>query len=383
MTLLPVFIIWRVFLYGIAALTQASFPFSPQFPYSDIYMIPSGLPEWVWAWANFDGVHYLTIAQHGYMAQFTQVFFPLFPLLLRLLGSLTGDRFLIITGQTISFLSMALALVFLRKLLIFDYKPSVVFRTIIILLLFPTSFFFAAIYTESLFLLLVILTFYFARKRNWWLCAVTGALASATRITGILLLPTLFIEFINSRPFGKNMRDALVQKIIFFIKTPLVYIMPLGFIIYAFYLQKNYGDWLYFWHAQPAFGAERSAGIILPPQVIWRYLKILLTVPFSSNGFFPAVLEFTAFCGAVLLMIIGHKQRIRLSYLVFGWSIILVPSFTGTLSSMPRYILLAFPLYLVLGILLRRKLWFLIVCSIFSLLLILLTSYFIRGLWVG
>ncbi|KKS86344.1 MAG: hypothetical protein UV59_C0001G0067 [Candidatus Gottesmanbacteria bacterium GW2011_GWA1_43_11] len=376
-------IIWRIFLYGVAFLTQINFPFSPQFPYSDIYMFPSGLPQWVWAWANFDGVHYLTIAQHGYMAQFTQAFFPLFPLLMRFLGMILNDKFLIITGQIISFISLSLALVFFRKLLMFDYKPPVIFRSIAILLLFPTSFFFAAIYTESFFLLLVILTFYFARKRNWWLCALIGALAAATRITGILLLPALCVEYMNVKLFSKNLVNGLAQKMVGLIKTPLLYIMPMGFVIYALYLQRNFGDWLYFWHAQPAFGAERSAAFILPPQVIWRYIKILLTVSYTSNSFFTAAVEFIAYCGAVLLMIVGHKQRIRSSYLLFGWLVVLVPSLTGTLSSMPRYILLAFPLYLVLGIFLRRNLWFLTVSAIFLSMLILFTSYFIRGLWVA
>jgi len=383
MTLVLILIIWRVFLYGIAVLTQVNFSFSPQFPYSDIYMFPSGLPQWIWAWANFDGVHYLTIAQHGYMAQFTQAFFPLFPLIIRYFGLLLNDKFLIISGQIISFLSIGLALIFFKQLLEFDYKPPVIIRSIVLLLLFPTSFFFAAMYTEAFFLLLVILTFYFARKRNWWACALIGVLASATRITGIFLLPALFIEFIDITTFSKNLLRTLVSKVILFFKTPLPYIMPLGFVIYAAYLQRNFGDWLYFWHAQPAFGAERSAALILPPQVIWRYLKILLTVSYTSSGFITAVIELIAFCSGILLMIVGHKLKIRLSYLLFGWLVILVPSFTGTLSSMPRYILLAFPLYIVFGILLRRFVWLFLVGAIFLLFLIIFTSQFIRGFWVA
>ena len=73
----------KILLFTIAYLGSSILPFNPSFPYADIYLLPSKLPQWLWSFANFDGVHYLTIAQKGYSAQFTQVYFPLYPILLK------------------------------------------------------------------------------------------------------------------------------------------------------------------------------------------------------------------------------------------------------------------------------------------------------------
>src|SRR5688572_29034439 len=49
-------------------------------------LIPTGFPSWVWGFGNFDGVHYLSIAQNGYQALGSQAFFPLFPIIVRWLS---------------------------------------------------------------------------------------------------------------------------------------------------------------------------------------------------------------------------------------------------------------------------------------------------------
>ena len=51
---LGIFLIWRIGLFFIAAIGEKILSFSPSFPYSDIYLIPSGLPHWLWSFANFD-----------------------------------------------------------------------------------------------------------------------------------------------------------------------------------------------------------------------------------------------------------------------------------------------------------------------------------------
>ena len=71
--LISIFLIWRISLFFVAWLVEQILKFAPRFPYADIFLIPSKLPAWMWSFANFDGVHYLTIAKQGYSAKFTQV----------------------------------------------------------------------------------------------------------------------------------------------------------------------------------------------------------------------------------------------------------------------------------------------------------------------
>ncbi|MDA2919658.1 hypothetical protein MYX76_09245 [Desulfobacterota bacterium AH_259_B03_O07] len=89
--------------------------------------------------------------------------------------------------------------------------------------IFPTAYFFHAGNTESLFLALTIASFYFARDSRWLLAGIFGMLAFATRITGIFLFPSLFIEYLSQKEFKKEN-----LKMDFFYLS----LIPIGFIVY-------------------------------------------------------------------------------------------------------------------------------------------------------
>ena len=91
---IAVFIIWRIFLFLVQLAGEKILPFKFSFPYTDTILIPSGLPNWLWSWGNFDGVHYLTIAKSGYDGFGTQVFFPLYPMLINGLSRLVPNYLL-------------------------------------------------------------------------------------------------------------------------------------------------------------------------------------------------------------------------------------------------------------------------------------------------
>src|SRR3989344_6875835 len=77
------FLIWRIGLFFVAFLASFIFPgFKTSFPYANIALEVTNLPNWIWGFGNFDGVHYLRIAQNGYNAEFSQAFFPFYPLLI-------------------------------------------------------------------------------------------------------------------------------------------------------------------------------------------------------------------------------------------------------------------------------------------------------------
>lgn len=367
--LISIFILWRLGLFFVAWLGENFLSFSPRFPYSDIFLLPSGLPHWFWSFANFDGVHYLTIAIRGYAAQFTQVFFPLYPLLMNLIHTLTTIDPIII-GLIISNLFFFLSLYLFYKLLAFDYRRGNIKWILLFLIMYPVSFFFGSIYTESLFMFLTFAAFYAARKKRWMWAGVLAGLASATRLTGIFLLPALWWEWRKS-----DSKFSIFH-------SPLA-IIPVGLLSYMLYLQINFGDFLYFWHAQPVFGAERTGGgIIFLPQVLWRYFKILTTVSFPSETFLISSLELVSTVGAILLLLIAYFKKIRPSYLIFAFLSVLVPTLTGTFSSMPRYTFAAFPIFIILGML-KSRLIKIMLLTFFTVLLVILTVLFTNGHWVS
>lgn len=140
---------------------------------------------------RWDSIHYLTIAAHGYTRPGDTVFFPLYPLLIRLLGFVVGSE--AVAGVTISMVSLLVALTLLHRLTRIELGARAADVAVLLMAFAPLSFFFSAVYTESLYLALSLGCVYSARRGRWKLAAALGALAAVTRITGVLLVIPLAI----------------------------------------------------------------------------------------------------------------------------------------------------------------------------------------------
>lgn len=374
------FVVWRTVLFGIAAFSPTFLPtFGARFPYSDRVLERTHLPNWVWGFGNFDGVHYLRIAQDGYKAQYSQAFFPLYPIVIHAVASvlpkeqgldtnLYVDSSYFTAGFFLTNVIFLFALFVFAKLLLMDFEESVVRRSIILLLAFPTAFYFGAIYTESLFFLLVVATILLMRKKYYLISGVLIALASATRVIGILLILVYLIELLKHRKWGNI--NAILGLVI----------SPVGLVSYMYYLKTAFNDPLYFLNAQPIFGAERSSGLVLPLQSVFRYLKIFASVSPQTLAFFNAALEFSFFV-IPLVVIVYLVRKLSPGRFTFSITSLLLPSFTGTLSSMPRYSLMAFFTLPFIAAIPKRIFWTLVI--FFVTLTTILISLFIRGYWVS
>ncbi len=390
---------WRTLLILIGIIAPWLIMYQPSFPYATELLPKYNLPQWLYSWANFDGVHYITIAEKGYIGTgLIQAFFPGYPYLMMVLNRLFDNT--IVSGLLISNIALLLWGVVFFKFTAQQFSTNVAWLALITLLLFPTSFFHGAVYSESLFLLLVISTFYASGNQGWWLAGLLAAAAAATRVVGVFLVPALLWEALNvssliSRVFKSN-EQSFTQKLNKFwqllsqqlrshpkqVISSLLGLVGIG--IYMLFLWGEFRDPLYFLHVQAEFGAGRQEHLILLPQTLWRGLKIMMTVPFSLTWLTYAQ-EF--FLTISFLIIIGwlwmQEKRIKHSWLIFTTLAVLLPTTTGTLSSMPRYLLVAFPVFVWAGIQLDkfprwRWIW------IFSgILLLINTVLFIQGLWVA
>ena len=378
--ILKYFFLWRVALFIIAASALLLIPvFGARFPYTDRVLTITHLPPWIWGFGNFDGVHYLRIAQDGYKALASQAFFPLYPILIKILAwfvpkvpnlnvSFYVDPAYFYSAFTLSHAFFAAALYFFYRLLNLDFKDRVSRKAILLLLVFPTAFYFGAIYTESLFLFLAVTAIYLVRTKKYLPAALFVALASLTRVIGVLLIFVYVTELYRDQKWSKGALLGLL-------------ILPLGIVAYMAYLNATLGDPLYFLHTQPVFGADRAGSIILLPQVFYRYFKILTTINPTTWPFFNAVLEL-CFTVVPLAVVLFLYKKMRLSYWIFTLAVLLLPTLTGTLSSMPRYVLMAFLALPYITSLLNRKVYvvMLVIMAIFQAILLAL---FVRGYWVA
>jgi Dolichyl-phosphate-mannose-protein mannosyltransferase len=166
--------------------------------------------DWLHVWSNWDGAIYATIAASGYTHLEQAAFFPLFPLLERLLAPLAGGN-QALAGVIIANISCLVAFALLRVLAEREYGRTVARRALLYLAIFPLSFFLAAAYTESLFLLLSLATFLALSERRWRLVGVLAALTTLTRPVGILLLvPIIYQSIIAPRLRSRQLRGEAV-----------------------------------------------------------------------------------------------------------------------------------------------------------------------------
>lgn len=381
------FLIWRGLDFLIIFFSQKIIPYLGFFPYGD-QLLKFDLPSWIYALANFDGLHYLSIARDGY-AQYEQAFFPLYPILIKFLTPFFSNNQLI-TGLVISNASFFLGLIILSKYLklIFPKDRGSNILMVIALLLFPTSFFFGAVYTEGLFFLFLITTLYFLKKDNYLLAGLFAFFASLTRLVGVFLIIPIIFHF-----FSQNKKTIIHH--LLSIVSPLI-----GLGIYCFYLYQTTGDPLFFVTSQPIFGANRSSNLILLPQVYWRYFKIFITAAHDPR-FYVSVVEFLIFNFVFVVLILdlfknlgivnlkfnkNFKYRISnfnlLGLNLFSIANLILPTLTGTFSSIPRYVLFSLSFFIYIAQIKNNFVKYSIL-FIFLFLHLLLLGYFTQGYFIS
>ncbi len=303
----------------------------------------------VWAWANFDGEHYLAIAREGYRP-LRYFYFPVYPKIIGFLASLTGQNELmayLFSGLFVSNVFSLLSIIFFWKLLRVDYKKKFSFGVLVIFLFFPTSFYLVSVYTESLFLFFVLICFYFARKRRWFWASLLASFAGATRLVGFSLFFALMVEWwlVAKKQDKKDFKGLL----------SILFLAPLGLVFYMYYLEKSTGDFLIFLNTVEIFGEQRSSSFVILPQVFYRYLfKIIPNLTLYPPYVFRVFLEL--FIGLIFLgLLIYSFVKLRLSYSVYFLFTYITPTLSGSFSSFPRYVLVIFPAFITLGVFFEKR----------------------------
>lgn len=279
-------------------------------------------------WVRWDALWYLDLASRGYLdlqdGRSGLVFPPLYPLLVRGLATVglppLAAALLVSNGALLG------ALVLLGRLL----PGEAGVRAAWYLCLFPSAFVLGAPYTESLYLLLAIGAFAAAEEGRWDQASAAALLACATRVVGVLLVPGLLVLCWRAR----DRRAA-----------GLVLLAPLGLLSYVAWEWGATGDPLGFVAGQAGWG--RGGGTLLSAVVgSWDAL--------ANGRYFPGQVELDVPLNLACLLLgalgsVGVWRRFGPAYGLYSALAVLVPASTGSMMSLNRHVLAAFPLFMLLG----------------------------------
>jgi hypothetical protein len=280
---------------------------------------------------RWDAGAYIDIAHQGYGSAVpaNNAYFPLYPLLMRLLAAPLGgsDDAYLVAGIVISNLSLLVALVYLARLVAIDRDAGAGTRAALYLLAFPTSVFLSVVYPESLLIATSIGAVYHARRGEWLPAAALGSLAALTRpfIGAAVALPIAIEAYQRS-----GLRAAIAAA------APAAAAL-VGWLVV---LWRMTGD------PKAILTAEANWGV--GPSVPFEAFIDLFDP--RVYGFPYVVLGTTLLIGVLVVL---SWRYLRPSLTAYASVVFVISIATGSLTSSPRYYLAVFPAFMVLAILAR------------------------------
>jgi Mannosyltransferase (PIG-V) len=375
----------RAAIWGLAAIVAASL--SPDHPRAH-GPTPGGHGYWYGLWANWDGAWFAQIAHHGYASGAgTPAFYPLYPALLAVLGRVFAGQY-VVAGIVLALACAAVAFVLLRRLTALELGDEAASRATLALAIFPLSFFLQAVYSESLFLVLAIATFYAARKERWALAAAALALAFLTRPTAIALWIAALILAWRS-PLRRRALELIVPT-------------PLAFIAFPILLKHQTGDAFAFIHAEKYWHRHFSAlgplgGIIDGAKAAGHGVHAIIATSTPPDWTYPANLDLKetaavnveAFAWLVLFVVLAVVvwRALGAAYGAYAAVSLAIPLAEPwnvfPLFSLPRFGLVIFPFFMVLGLLARTRVRLTVLVACSTLLLAYLVGRWALWWWVA
>jgi hypothetical protein len=275
-----------------------------------------------------DALWYLRLATDGYATgDPSAAFFPLYPWLVGVVAWLPGIGPLA-AGLVVSNAAFIGALIVLHSLTRLELgDDAAARRTVVFLAIFPTGFFFLAPYTESLYLLLSLLAFWWARRDRWALAAAAAAFAALSRSIGIVLALALAVEAIHQwRRDGRPLAPRLAA-------AAATGIGPLGWFIWW---EVRFGN---FWAPVDAQRTWNRGSA--PP---WETVVDATRYAWRFQGYW---LLDGLVIGLAVVGVLFAARRIRPTYLTYAGASLLLPLLAPSpdrpLLSMPRFVIVVFP----------------------------------------
>jgi len=343
---------------------------------NDIWL---GGTQWYHRLLRWDSEWYKIIASEGYkfngdpgLIQ-TVVFYPLYPILSRL-GSEILRIDLIDSMLLVANVAALAAVLLLFKLVRERFDDRTALATVAMISFFPSSIFLSAGYTESLALLLMVSFFLAIARERFLAAAVLAGLAVATRSSGIVLFPVLLWELWRCRPPRRFLVEAV----------PLSIIATSGLWLYMIYLGIAFRHPMAFADGQAAFHENTT--------MLARLLSALTLEPFGKinlTDMSPAGLDQWFTLIFIALIMCSWFAGISRGTTLFAAMLLALPYLTlcggpAGFTSMARFNIVSFPLFVVLALLADRWRWAASgIVGVFGGLLLMYAALFAQWQWVG
>ena len=289
-------------------------------------------------WVRWDARHFLEVAEFGYTDARTDphaaAFFPLYPLLIRLLGA--AGLPLSVAGMLISAGATVVASAYLYALAEEELGEGAGRRAALYLVLFPTAVFLIAPYSEALFLAGAVPAFYYARRGQWFQAALPAAVAVGSRAAGLFLLFGLALEVLRRGDF----RRAVLARAGIALGAA-----ALPALAYGGYLFAVKGDALYFLVDQREGWFRDFVG---PVQSFMNTWNLTSSEGSPTNWIFTWRMEIVAAAVGVGLVVWALAKR-EWGYAGFMGSLMAALLTSTWYFSIPRMLLTMFPAVLVLA----------------------------------
>jgi hypothetical protein len=336
------------------------------------------------ALSQWDARWFLQISLHGYEeVPQAAAFFPVYPALVHVLAWVTGSE--LVAGVLISLAAGAVAAWTLAQIARLVIGERGARDAVLYLALYPIGFVLTSLYSEGLFLALAAGAFLAAMRGRPVLAGVLGGFATGTRLIGLALVPALALLLWRGREPRALARLA-----------PLL-LLPAAVGLYALYLNWAIGDPWAFTSAQADWNRDASPlgpmkGIKDAVLSAGRGVRDLVDFPAGGPGPEQRAARWNLSHLAVLAAAVwraGVALR-RLGAAVGAYSgatlaiALSAPADGFPLVSLPRFLLVDFPLFLALAALtLERPRARDGVLAAFAALGAVAAAAFARGIWVA
>jgi hypothetical protein len=298
-------------------------------------------------WQRWDSIWYTKIAERGYSSDdLSTAFFPLYPLAIRAVITFLPINS-VSAGIIVSTFASLVAFLMIFHLVQSTDGEMVARRALVYLATYPLAFILFAAYPEALFLACAVGAWLSAQSGRWAYAGLLGGLAGMTRGQGILLVLPFALLFLNQY---RAKRIRLAQALWF---LPFVF-GSLFHLLYVFQLGGSPFGWLSIMSVWNRFS--------LPWETIGASLTTLIQGTDLGTWLF-ALRDMIAFSIFAILLIVSAAKR-HWEEALFIAIILVPPLFTTAnyqtalpLAPLTRYLVLAFPGFILLGQFNLRSPW--------------------------
>jgi hypothetical protein len=315
-------------------------------PAAFIFRGSSKSPQgWFQLWQNWDAVRLADIAQFGYFSPAEKLypdqiaFFPGFPVALDIVHAIV--RQWTVSGLLASLVAGGVAVVALSRIAERDYLPGSGSKAVLYLVVSPAAIFLAAGYTEALFLAFATTSWLCVRSDRWSIAVLLAGLASVVRVNGLFLCVAVLVEILR-RADGARVRA---------LATFIPALVPLA--CYEIYLKVSTGSWLAWMHAEQQGWQRQLTNPINTFKTTWA---AGFGSEFAAPINFVFQLEIFAVAAGVIATVALLVYR-RWPEAIYVGLTILALATSIWYESVPRSLLLLWPLWCGLAVLASRRAW--------------------------